>query len=254
MNAIAFARVCGLEYLHTPFSEIAHGDRPREKWAGAWETQFNFGAGEKPAADNTDSEVIDFSYNFTDLLRCFCVDDLTNALKATLPEFRRKYYLNKLPCLSEGVTVCIHIRRGDVKEAHDSIWTSTAVIARTVKKIKSILEDRIMNFTIRAFSQGKREDFLDLTSLGVELFLNADAVWTMQELIEADILITAKSSFSYVAALLSDGIIMIEPGAYTPLDNWLVCGPVGEFDEDLFERHLRILMKSKHSTLELSAR
>ena len=46
MKSIAFARACGLDYAHTPFSEIAHADRPMKEWAGAWERLFNFGLGE----------------------------------------------------------------------------------------------------------------------------------------------------------------------------------------------------------------
>jgi hypothetical protein len=47
--------------------------------------------------------------------------------------------------------------------------------------------------------------------LDAELFLDADAIWTMLEMIEADVLIMAKGSFSYVAALISDGIKLCEP-------------------------------------------
>jgi hypothetical protein len=46
---------------------------------------------------------------------------------------------------------------------------------------------------------------------GVEFFLDTDAVWTMEELIEADILIMAKGYFSYYAGLICDGIKIFEP-------------------------------------------
>ena len=44
MNAIAFARTSGFDYVHTPFSEIAHADRPIGEWVSAWESLFNLGA------------------------------------------------------------------------------------------------------------------------------------------------------------------------------------------------------------------
>jgi hypothetical protein len=46
MNAISFARACGLTYVHTPFKVIAHADRPMEEWVAGWETLFNLGDGE----------------------------------------------------------------------------------------------------------------------------------------------------------------------------------------------------------------
>jgi hypothetical protein len=251
INTITFAQVCGLKYLHTPFAKIAHADRPMEQWAAVWEAQFNFGAGEMAA--NHECEVIDFAYNHINLMRCFGIDELTSALPQTLPELRRKYYLNKSPRSSDVVTVCIHIRRGDVGEADQDMWTSTKVIARTILKIKSIFEARSLPFSMRAFSQGKHDEFSELTALGVELCLDVDAVWTMQELIEADVLIMAKSSFSYVAALMSEGIILAEPRNYTPLDNWLVRGPNGEFDEQSFDGQLQLLIQSKPSHFNVSA-
>ena len=69
----------------------------------------------------------------------------------------------------------------------------------------------------------------------------------MQELVEADILIMANSSFSYVAGLLSDGIKICEPDSYPPLEPWLVRRPNGDFDEQSFERQLQLLVKAKQT-------
>src|SRR5580698_1223580 len=41
MNALNFARCAGLAYVHTPFNEIQHADRPTQDWAAAWESLFN---------------------------------------------------------------------------------------------------------------------------------------------------------------------------------------------------------------------
>lgn len=250
MYAITFARTCGLTYVHTPFARIAHADRPMEKWVEAWEAQFNFGAGEI-VADKDDPDIADFAANCPAILHCFGAEDVVHASSAILPDLRRKYWLNKTPRACGPLTICLHIRRGDVTKDHE-FWTSTSVIARTVSRIKSILDCHSFSYRMRAFSQGEHADFIELSSLGVELFLNADPVGTMQELVEADILITAKSTFSYMAALLSDGIIMSEAVSYPPLDSWLVRRPNGDFDEQSFERQLELLIKSKHSDFVIS--
>ena len=51
----------------------------------------------------------------------------------------------------------------------------------------------------------------------------------MQELIEADVLIMAKGTFSYVAAALSDGIKLYDPWPLRPMTNWLKSSPEWRF-------------------------
>ena len=46
MKTICLAQASGLPYLHTPFTDVAHPDRPMKEWAAAWEAAFNLGAGE----------------------------------------------------------------------------------------------------------------------------------------------------------------------------------------------------------------
>jgi hypothetical protein len=75
-------------------------------------------------------------------------------------------------------------------------------------------------------------------SLGVELFLNNDALWTMRELIEADL---SHGLFSYSAAIISDGIKLYEPFDSPPLKGWLVRQPKGNFDERLFAAQLEAM-------------
>ena len=66
----------------------------------------------------------------------------------------------------------------------------------------------------------------------------------MRELIEADILVMAKSFFSYVAAIISDGIKLYEPFDSPPLKGWLVRQPKGGFDERLFAVQLEAMCQS----------
>ena len=89
-------------------------------------------------------------------------------------------------------------------------------IARTVSIVRSIIETHRLKYNVCVFSQGIADDFVALKP--AEFFLNADPVWTMQELIEADVLIMAKGTFSYVAAALSDGIKLYDPWAHSADD------------------------------------
>jgi len=262
MKAIAFARTYGLQYVHTPFTQIAHADRPMEQWIKDWEVLFNFGDGELTAdCNNPDPEVVDYPNN-TFFHSRFCgiklqVASEYHCVKSTdiimdyVSDFKRKYYLNKSPRPAEILTICVHIRRGDVNATtHSIIFTDTSIILRVIQKLKSVLEMFSLKYRICVFSQGNPSDFVELNSLGVDLFLNTDAIWTMQKLVEADVLITAKSSLSYVAAILSSGIVICEKWhLYEPKETWIVRRTDGDFDERLLERKLRYHIQTRRSFL-----
>jgi hypothetical protein len=167
------------------------------------------------------------------------LQDLTRAFDATIPEFRCKYYSNKSPRRKEVLTVCAHVRRGDITSSRPDMWTSTSVIAKTITKVRAVLDGYCIKYKICVFSQGDYTDVAELDAPGTEFFLDADPIWSMQEIIEADILIMAKSNFSYVAALISEGIKIYEPRLdRPPLNSWVIRGPNGEFDCAAFERQL----------------
>jgi hypothetical protein len=165
-----------------------------------------------------------------------------------IPEFRCKYYLNKSPRTTDEVTVAVHIRRGDVTADNPYYFTSNARVLGIITALKSLLETHTLNYRIRVYSQGNRSDFAELSLPDVDFFLDVDAIWTMQQLIEADVLVMAKGYFSYYAALISDGIKIYEPYDWAPGlpdDNWVPCLSDGSFDCAAFERQLSLLLQAK---------
>lgn len=146
--------------------------------------------------------------------------------------------------------MAVHVRRGDSLPDNPSYYTSNETILRTMTLLKSVLDARGVDYSIRLYSEGDRADFEEVSLPGVELFLDADPLWTLEELVEADILIMAKGCFSRCASLLSDGVKIgvHEPefGWYLlPQDNWVECLPDGSFDCTAFERELSLVMSSK---------
>jgi hypothetical protein len=249
-----------------------------QQWAVAWESLFNLGVGEEPCNGRRRGVVDVGCYALSNLNLCFGLrgreKELLDGFRALIPEFRRKYYLNKSPRTTDEITVAVHIRRGDVTaHAIPQMYTSTDRVLRITSEVKSILDSRGTPFTMRIYSQGNIEDFSELSPLGAEFFLDADAVWTMQELIEADVLIVAKGNFSYYAGVISDGIKIYEPHILDPadeirqlpnvgtpavplawswtifseLDDWLPCEPDGSFDRVSFERQLDLLSREKEA-------
>jgi hypothetical protein len=198
-----------------------------------------------------------------------------------IPEFRRKYYLNKSPRETVEVTVAAHMRRGYDVSPNDDLFTSTDSILRTIKLVKGVLDSHSIRHKISVYSEGNAADWADIPELGLskyrvgryldgsngntdlsrpvaESVLDIDAFRAMHELIEADVLITAKGCFSYCAGLLSDGIKISEavstsaddlPGwrwlYLFPPENWLMSQTDGSFDSAAFDRQLSALIQSK---------
>lgn len=291
MNAINFARSFGLTYVHTPFTHIRHADRPMQEWVTAWEALFNLGAGEA-VCDMEMHEAVNFSHNFHDLDLVFnwhCRnEELADHFKAMIPEFRRKYYLNKPRRTTEEFEVAVHIRRGHDVPANHPLRTSTNSIIQTITQVKRVLDAYGVRHRISVYSEGDGADFAEICVPGVELskyrvghysesenddigkvslphaesFLDIDAFCAIRELIEADILIMSRSCFCYYAALISEGIKILEPiplldndylpgwkwRHYPPTDKWILCLADGSFDNMAFERQLFLVLQSKFIT------
>ncbi len=239
ISALNFARATGVYYAHTPFVELSHADRPMCEWAAAWESYFNLGSGESYATEK--DQLLNYSQNYPYIKLCFGWSSLgiTDFLDALIPELRHKYYLNNAPRSNELITVAVHVRRGDVTaEDHKLYFTDMNTVFRTTSAVRSILDAHDAKYRISLHSQGSESDFVQLASLGVEMFLDADPIWTHKELVEADILITARGTFSFTAGLISDGIILCEPYRYSLPTHWIRTQPDGSFDKAAFIRKL----------------
>jgi hypothetical protein len=275
MNAINFARCAGLVYVHTPFSEIQHRDRAMRDWAAAWETLFNLGASEL-ACDTGRLEVLNHCHNGVppELWlgwdhRC---DEIHQNFNAMIPEFRRKYYLNKSPRQNEKLTVAVHARRGwDMGSPSASSRSRAAKsILRAITLVKNILDSHAIQHSFNIYSEGGRADFADFCTPEIQIskyrvgrhargrtddvsdlslpngesVLDIDAISAMQEMVEADVLLVGASSFSYCAAVISDGIKLFGSVHERPwIDGSLLCSDDGSFDTAAFDRQLSPLIQ-----------
>ena len=246
MIVIDFARRLGVGYVHTPFLDIRHADRPRGPWLAAWESLFNFGAGEA-SADGAGRHVFVLTPLNLDPIRALfgplrprTAHD-THVIPAFPParitEFRRKYYVNKAPRRNARVTVGVHLRRFNAFDDNPDYIASLDRIDRTLADVRAVLERLGIEPVVRLFSQGSADDLPDALRRGAELHLDADPVWSLQELVEADILVSSRGSFSYVAGLLCDGIVICE-AFYPPQGGWLVCADDGAIDTEAFAARL----------------
>lgn len=244
MRAIEFARAQGLTYVHTPFTEIHHADRPMQEWAAAWESHFNLGAGEATTSDMGAHDAVNFAFTFPMLRALFGVEDEDLPFDESLVlDFRRKYRLNKAPRPKESPSVCIHIRRRNRHDFHSEDATDMACLARVVAQVRAILHEQGVDHTLRVFSQGVPSDFSLLYIPESPLFLDADPLWSMREMIEADLLVTTRGTFGHVTGLLCDGIVLAD-GLFPSQRGWLTYDAGGGFDAAALASEVSAKMRS----------
>ncbi len=263
-SAIAFASAFGLDYVHSPFRHVCHAEGPVGRWTEGWEKNLDFGHG-YAQVDTCGLPLIalgDFLRDPT-LWNKDCVVQLihyqhwTNnnpsAYASVAPMLRDSYYRNKVRGQNERRVVAVHIRRGDVSATQSvkTHFTPNPPIAATLQRVVALLQERGEKPVIRIFSQGVPEDFKEFAAFGAEFHLNEPAMWTFHQLVEADVLIMARSAFSFVAGLLSEGIKLYDPFQESPLPDWIVRDANGGFDAAAFgDQWNRLLARPR---LELTA-
>ena len=119
--------------------------------------------------------------------------------------------------------VNLHVRRGDVEELglNSNRYTSLSVIKNVLTNLCLILDTNRIKYEIQLFSQGEISDFKLLNQFPINYQLNKSEIFTFNQLINSEILITAKSSFSYTAALLTSGLVFYEEFWHPPLSQWI---------------------------------
>jgi hypothetical protein len=134
------------------------------------------------------------------------------------------------------------------------MYTPIEKFRRGIEGVRAILKAHSLRYRIAVYSQGDVADFAEVSAPDVEFFLDMDAIRTMEELIEADILIMARGTFSYYSGLISEGITICDSGVpgpfcdrFSPNPEWIVCRPAGSFDEAAFERQLERLLDARSS-------
>lgn len=241
MSGINFAHAFGATYVDTPFRRVHHCPGDLAEWAAGWEELFNLGAGEERIGDG-DYRVIDYADY---LLHRPALDKRTvlrfqqcywlhrrypDSFEAVAPRLREKFRLApRAP--SDEMRVAVHIRRGDVTAAKNaSRFTPDAHILETLRCVGALARRTGRRFAVDVYSEGDPADFAPFANAGCGLHIDADPMWTMRRLAEADVLVMSKSSFAYVAAILNRGLKIYEPTFNPPMSRWVRKRRGGGFD------------------------
>jgi hypothetical protein len=201
MSGIAYCNREGLTYVHTPFQEIGHhGDTETlNKFIG-----IPAGNPQKDMVVEPHSEDVHWSERPSEYYTENVVQQLRDA-----------YYSTDKPDITPP-DIAIHIRRGDVKNGDTERFTSNDAY----KKLIDTLHIKYPDYNVIIYSEGKEADFSEIASDKTQFRLNETLTDTFHGLVTAKVLVMAKSSLSYAAAILNENTVYYQDFWHKPLDHW----------------------------------
>ena len=133
--------------------------------------------------------------------------------KEAIDILKKYYYSTPKPDIC-NIDIAIHIRRGDVGKGNR--FTPNSYYNKIIK----FLNSKYPEYKITIFSEGKLKNFSNISGNNINFKLNTDIRETFHSLVSAKVLVTAKSSFSYSAAILNSNEIYYINFWHKPLDHW----------------------------------
>lgn len=116
--------------------------------------------------------------------------------------------------------VVIHIRRGDVSpERHLDRYTEIDYYIDLIESLSKI--NPLLQYTVHSETQNLCNSEIQKLMKVSKLLLDADLVEAWSDFITAELLVLAKSSFSYVPALYSMGTVVYQAFWHLPKSEWL---------------------------------
>jgi hypothetical protein len=261
MSVMLFAHKFGFKYVHMPFETMELSpDGDAVGWAHAWETTMNLGDGELRQAALTGIPLVPIK-NCTRIRKrpgivqvvqhCHhYADQFVDEYETILPAIRRRYEKMRparFAAAKDGpLRIALHVKRGNVDPSERDRYTPNTALIGAIESMRGVLEPLGIAHRFELYSMGGPSEFRALEALAPEFHLNESAIDTFHGLVGADILLTAKSSFSYTAALLNGGVKLYEPFWHRPLKDWVTIAG-GVFDRAKFGRVVEAHMKRRES-------
>jgi len=142
--------------------------------------------------------------------------------------YKQFFYSDKINRFDKNyLNVAIHIRiLGNFENENNRFRDGTHNVPSTYFLDKmDIIRTKYKNKKIlfHIYSQGNIEMFKDFIGDDIIFHLNEKVLDTFTDLIFADVLVTTRSSFSYMAALLSNNEIYYLSFWCLPMNNWIIC-------------------------------
>ena len=207
MSGIAYCKFKNYNYIHTPFKKKGHDSdiKSLNNFIGI------------PNLYSKNDINIDITEPYSSEVH-WSNNPSKYYTNDTIVILRNYYYLTSKPVIKK-VDIAIHIRRGDVDiKKHPNRYTSNSYYNKIIK----FLNYKYPTYNIVIFSEGSIEQFNNLNGNNISFKLNKNIEETFHSLVSAKILVIAKSSFSYSAAILNSNEIYYINFGHKPLKHWKI--------------------------------
>lgn len=231
LSVAAFCQFFGVTFRHTPLGRISHvrsdGSDLSRDYSPYWEEQLDrFGFVEQ----SEEAEPLEGPLALLGLIlrgksrnRHFSLlhaHTVTNLIPEAFLSVK-PIHQTKVHSTKTSLVCAVHVRRGDVSQsgAEAFRYSSNAEVHAAISYVRRICPNERIKFRIVTQDKVLADD---------ELFQNCTVVGTgdpteaFDELVSADLLVVAKSSFSYVAGLLSQGHVFCPRFWHPPIPTWTV--------------------------------
>ena len=230
----AYCKLNDVKYVHTPFFKMEHNYEKDDMFETQWEQFFNLGYNELQLSDVDESELqsVEKMHDY------FEKENSVDLYDKVKDEFRKKYYMTKKPNLiydENYINVAVHVRRGCIygrKHRFRKRGTSDEYFISLMEKLNKEKTEKPYKFYIitqsKTAKRGFRmkspknmfDNFKKLDHLNTELLIDGCPFFDFHHLISADVLITSKSSFPYVAGLFTNGRVIFNKFWHEPKSYW----------------------------------
>jgi len=240
---ILMAETEGNEYVHTPIKKMEHNYDEDVNFIENVENLMNLKNNYKindSTIDNvTTMGIRDLINNFESKIDYYLESDSLKNIKNNFWKNKdRRFFKNN------KINIAIHIRRPNQDDNRilgadtslDYYFNIIDKIKKQYSEEKKMLRNRqtrrktnwlknrkIKKLLFHIYSQNNIDDYKDFDKTDIVFHLNENLFDTFTGLVAADTLVTSASSLSYVAAILSEGLIYYQPFWHLPGGKWTLC-------------------------------
>jgi hypothetical protein len=220
---ILIAENSGKKYIHTTVKTMEHNYDNDPEFLNNIENLMNLKnnyASIKNPTRVKNCEILNFMKlieEFESNINFYLNSDSLKNIKNTFWKNKNRNFFN-----NGKINIAVHIRRPNI---HDNrvygADTKTEYFFNIINVIKNKYNDKPLLFHI--YSQNDISDYDEFDKTDIQFHLNENLFDSFTGMVAADVLVTSKSSLSYVAAILSEGEIYYTPFWHPPKENWIVC-------------------------------
>lgn len=216
-----YCKMNNIEFYYSPIEKISHNYNNNPNFINKIENLINM-------KDNIQLASQDLKDKMTDDIKIRVYKYIERNINTDeylyhLNEFKNIFFLNKKVNKDNSIkNVAVHVRRPNKQDNRiEGSNTSDNYYLDLIKNIKNKYIGEKLK--IHIYSQGDVNNFNIYKDSNVELHINEDIIDTFMGMVNADMLITSGSSFSYTAAFLSNGEIYYKNFWHPPRKEWITC-------------------------------